>query len=200
MCFHAKYTALGLIGLFGILGAGCGPTQSPEPNAGPAKTSQADSSVVRTAKLASPLDGEWLVPYGEGSWDKGVEVSFGGQKATLALWSEGPYTTSNTGESDYPFDNTSTPIAVLREGQTKLRNNDVWMSNLPIRIGDQMIRVTKIAPDGSSLEIRKEEGPKTGLVVGYAAPDAELEDLQGTKFRLTDTADKLELIQVYSYT
>ena len=79
-----------------------------------------------------------------------------------------------------------------------VEDGEVWGADLPVRFGNQMLKVRSIAADGKTIILEAVEVPLTGLVPGQPAPDFEFTDLDGKKHRLRDYRGKYLVLDSWS--
>ncbi len=76
---------------------------------------------------------------------------------------------------------TSTWLAVDQDRDGKIALEESYFAELPLRIGDAMFDVVDIAKDGSSITLRRREGPLAGAVMGRKAAAFEWTAEDGRK-------------------
>lgn len=76
---------------------------------------------------------------------------------------------------------TSTWLSVDQDHDGKITLDESYFAELPLCIGDTMFDVVDIAADGSSLTLRRREGPLAGPVLGRKAAAFEWNATDGRK-------------------
>jgi hypothetical protein len=151
--------------------------------------------VTRDTSIASLLKGlprEDLVKRGT--------VRVGEQTYTLYLAEAKAYTTKNEKPSDSGFYNTSTLISVNQGGGGRLKDEDGWFANLPLRLGDRMYHVAEIAADGSRIVLKPSNAPLRGAVVGRRCPPFAFKTAEGKEVSFESLRGRAFLLDIWSIT
>lgn len=74
---------------------------------------------------------------------------------------------------------TSTYLAVDQNHDGKLESWESYLAELPLRLGDSMFDVVKIAQDGSCITLRPSKAPLQGAVVGRKVADFKFTTIEG---------------------
>jgi hypothetical protein len=122
------------------------------------------------------------------------------QKYILYLAKAKSYSTKNTGRTDCDSDNTSTLISVDQNGDGKLREDDGWFANLPMRLGDRMFDVVEIAADGSRIVLKPSRSSLRGVIIGRTCPPFSFKTADGKEVNRESLAGKLFLLDIWSIT
>ena len=123
-----------------------------------------------------------------------------GRTFTFYLPKADEYPIKNTGRDNTDFENTSTLISIDVNGDGKLTTDEGWYTNLPVRVGDAMFKITAIAADGSRIELRRSKAALGGAVVGWKCPPFAFKTPDGRKITLDDYKSKAFLIDIWSVT
>jgi hypothetical protein len=123
-----------------------------------------------------------------------------GAKYAVFLPKEKVYSTRNTAKSDDEMGNTSTPVFIDQNGDGRITNDEMWFSNLPIRVGDRMYDVTEIAKDGTRISFKLSKAPLSGVVVGRPCPPFSLKTSDGKEVSSKQLAGKAFLLDFWSVT
>jgi hypothetical protein len=128
------------------------------------------------------------------------ELVLDGKTFAIYLPEKESYSHVNEGENDSHHRNTATRLSVDADGDGHLTRDEAWYANLPIRIGDRMVEVVDLAPDGSRIDLRVSVTPLRGLVMGRKCPPFQLETSDGEKLTLDDFRGKTLILDVWSVT
>ncbi len=123
-----------------------------------------------------------------------------GQDYTLYLPRADSYSTTNTGEGDSDFENTSTLISVDHNGDGKLTGDEGWFANLPLRLGEKMFDVAEIAEDGSRVVLKPSASPLRGVIVGRICPPFSYKTAEGDEVSFETLAGKAFILDIWSFT
>lgn len=123
-----------------------------------------------------------------------------GHKYTLYLPRAKAYSIKNTKPSDTDYENTSTLISVDQNGDGRLRDEDGWFANLPLRLGDKMYDVTEIAADGSRVVLKPSKSPLRGVVVGHTCPSFSFKTADGKAVSRDSLAGTPFILDIWSIT
>jgi hypothetical protein len=127
-------------------------------------------------------------------------VSVDGQDYMLYLPKADSYSTTNSGTDDSDSENTSTLISIDQNGDGKLTDDENWFANLPVRLGDKMFDLAKIANDGSQIILRPSKSPLRGVVVGRTCPPFSFNTADGEEVSLEKMAGKAFILDIWSFT
>jgi hypothetical protein len=127
-------------------------------------------------------------------------VSVDGQDYMFYLPKADSYSTANSGTDDSDFENTSTRISVDQNGDGTLTEDESWFANLPVRFGDTMFDLAKIASDGSQIILRPSKSPLRGVVVGRTCPPFSFDTADGEEVSLEKMAGKAFILDIWSFT
>jgi len=127
-------------------------------------------------------------------------VRVGEQTYTLYLPRAKAYTTRNAKPSDSGFHNTSTLISVDQGGGGRLKDEDGWFANLPLRLGDRMYDVAEIAADGSRVVLRPSKAPLRGVIVGRRCPPFAFKTAEGKVVSFESLRGRAFLLDIWSIT
>jgi hypothetical protein len=127
-------------------------------------------------------------------------ISVDGQEYTLYLPKADSYSTTNSGTDDSDSENTSTLISIDQNGDGKLTDDESWFANLPVRLGDTMFDLAKIAGDGSQIILRPSKSPLRGVVIGRTCPPFSFVTADGEEVSLEKMAGKAFILDIWSYT
>jgi hypothetical protein len=127
-------------------------------------------------------------------------VPVDGKDYTLYLPKAESYSTTNTGDGDSSFENTSTLISVDHNGDGKLTDDEGWFANLPLRFGEKMFDVAEIAEDGSRVVLKPSESPLRGIIVGRTCPPFSFKTADGDEVSLGTLAGKAFILDIWSFT
>ncbi len=127
-------------------------------------------------------------------------VSVDGQDYALYLPKADSYSTTNSGTDDSDSENTSTLISIDQNGDGKLTDDESWFANLPVRFGNTMFDLAKIASDGSQIILRPSKSPLRGVVVGRICPPFSFNTADGEEVSLEKMAGKAFILDIWSFT
>ena len=166
-------------------------------------TTQANDRVHTVSMRPSSV--KYVAPASVGSTATALlegEITVAGKTYTIFIPAEGPYQLENTrqrGLDNFLFTN-ATPVWFDQNGDGKLSFNEAWVSNHPIRFGNQMLEVISISPDGTTLTMRESKAPLGGLVLGERAPEFRLVDQNGGVHTLERYRGKYLILDLWSTT
>jgi hypothetical protein len=126
------------------------------------------------------------------------QVVVAGKTYHLYLTPETTYTTKNTGKED--MENTSSVLFVDENGDGWISTDERRHADMPLRIGDQMFLVARIAADGSEIKLKPAEMPLESLLVGHRCPPFAYKTLSGASISDQSLKGKAYLIDVWSFT
>jgi hypothetical protein len=98
------------------------------------------------------------------------EITVDGEQFSIYLPQLRSYPLRNHGTDDGRLSNTSTLLSIDGNRDGKLTEDEGWFANLPVRIGDRMFDVKRIAADGSAIDLAPSKSPLRGVVVGRRCP------------------------------
>jgi hypothetical protein len=127
-------------------------------------------------------------------------VSVVGQDYTLYLPKADSYSTTNSGTDDSDSENTSTLISIDQNGDGKLTADESWFANLPVRLGNTMFELAKIASDGSQIILSPSKSPLRGVVLGRTCPPFSFNTADGEEVSLEKMAGKAFILDIWSFT
>jgi hypothetical protein len=110
------------------------------------------------------------------------------------------YSLKNAGTGEGQFENTSTLLSIDADGDGKFAADEGWYADLPLRIGDRMFEVVRMAPDGSSLTLKRSNKQLAGVIVGRKVPPFSYRTADGRSFTENSYRGKAVLIDVWSVT
>ena len=111
-----------------------------------------------------------------------------------------PYSIINKGKDDSHQNNTSTTLFIDQNDDGKLVESEGWSTNLPVRVGDRMLEVISIAPDGSQIKLRSSRKPLRGVVVGRKCPPFSYKAESGKRITQRSFRGKAFLVDIWSVT
>ncbi len=129
-----------------------------------------------------------------------ADVGVDGVNYSVYLSSEPPYSLVNMGSDDTYFENKSTPLYVDSNRDGKLGDDEEWYANMPVRIGDKMFEVKRIAKNGSEIELLPSQQPLRGLIAGRKCPPFRFLAQNGKVVSLESLKGKPFLLDVWSTT
>jgi hypothetical protein len=127
-------------------------------------------------------------------------IKIDGETFNIYLPAAGSYSLKNTGTGEGQFENTSTLLSVDANRDGKFTDDEGWYANLPLRIGDRMFEVVRIAPDGSSITLKRSTKPLAGVITGRKVPPFSYTTAEGKPFTQDTYRGKAVLIDVWSVT
>jgi hypothetical protein len=110
------------------------------------------------------------------------------------------YRLKNTANDDGDLYNTSTLISIDSNHDGRLTEDEGWFANLPIRIGDKMFEATRIAANGSTVDLKPSGKPLSGIVVGRKVPPFAYKTRDGQTVTQDTYKGKAVLLDVWSVT
>lgn len=93
---------------------------------------------------------------------------------------------------------TSTWLSVDQNHDGKIDVDESYFAELPLRIGDAMFDVVDIAADGSTISLRRREGPPTGAVLGRKAAAFEWTATDGRKLTNASYENRVLVIDCWA--
>jgi hypothetical protein len=93
---------------------------------------------------------------------------------------------------------TSTWLAVDQDHDGKIAIDESYFAELPLRIGDTMFDVVGIAADGSTISLRRREGPLAGAVRGRKAAAFEWAATDGRKLSNASYENRVLVIDCWA--
>lgn len=93
---------------------------------------------------------------------------------------------------------TSTWLSVDQDHDGKITLEESYFAELPLRLGDTMFDVVDIAADGSTLTLRRREGPLAGAVLGRKAAAFEWTATDGRKLGNASYANRVLVIDCWA--
>ncbi|MCU0864440.1 MAG: hypothetical protein MUC36_11640 [Planctomycetes bacterium] len=93
---------------------------------------------------------------------------------------------------------TSTWLAVDQDHDGKIAVDESYFAELPLRIGDSMFDVVDIAADGSTMSLRRREGPLAGAVVGRKAAAFEWTATDGRQLTNANYENRVLVIDCWA--
>lgn len=93
---------------------------------------------------------------------------------------------------------TSTYLAVDQDHDGKIGPLESYFADSPLRLGDTMFDIVDLAADGSSLTIRRSEGPLTGAVLGRKAAAFEWTTADDHKVTRDSLAGRVVVIDCWA--
>lgn len=127
-----------------------------------------------------------------------IEVE--GNKYSLYLPKARSYSMKNTAANDHAFENTSTLISIDQNGSGRLGDEDGWLANLPLRLGDRMFDLVEIAPDGGRIVLKPSTSPVRGLIVGRSCPAFSFKSSDGKTITREGLRGKVVVLDFWSVT
>ena len=149
-----------------------------------------------TKKLLEKLKGGW--PQDELIKRGVIEVD--GGKYYLYLPKAKAYSVKNTAASDHLFENTSTLISIDQSGSGRVGEDDGWLANLPVRLGDRMFDVTEIAADGSRMTLKPSASRLRGVITGRSCPQFSFKTSDGRTMTRETLSGKIVVLDFWSVT
>jgi len=123
-----------------------------------------------------------------------------GEAVTIYLPKAKRYGVENTGRGDEHHSNKSTLLSIDADHNGKLGDDESWFANLPIRVADRMFEITRIAEDGSEIELRPSSAPLRGVIVGRKCPAFSYKTSDGRLITQDTYKGKAFLLDVWSVT
>lgn len=162
----------------------------------PGKASRPGHISVTIGKDQKPV----ITPATDTSLTRQGEIKVDGETFRLYLPAAKAYSTRNTGTGDGQFENTSTLLSIDADHDGRLTEEEGWFVSLPVRVGDRMFEVARIAPDGSALTLKPSSAPLSGVIVGRRCPPFSYKTRDGKTFTQDTYRGKALLLDVWSVT
>ena len=131
-------------------------------------------------------------------WKGGITVD--SESFDIYLPKAPAYSIKNTAKDDGDLYNTSTLISIDSNHDGRLTADEGWFANLPVRIGDRMFDVIRIAPNGRSIILKSSAKPLSGVIVGRRMPPFAYKTRDGKAITENTFKGKALLIDVWSVT
>ena len=110
------------------------------------------------------------------------------------------YTLENDGSGNTRLENSATYISIDHDGDGVISDWESHASNLPIRIDDQMYRVTELNKKEKKFAIRRVAAPLSGSIVGHRCPPFKLTSLDGETISDKSILGKVTILDIWAVT
>ncbi len=127
-------------------------------------------------------------------------LSIDGKLHTFFLPEAKTYSTDNPSKQSWQQENKSSQICIDANADGNITIDERWFSNLPVRFGNRMFDVTRLARDGSQLTLAPSKAPLSGLVLGKKCPPFSFLDEDKKTRSLDQYRGKILLVDVWSIT